>query len=146
MLRIIAALGCGIVFGIGLAISQMINPAKVLAFFDVFGSWDPSLAFVMGGAVAVTIVAFRYILRRPQPLIEPRFFLPTRRDIDARLVGGAAIYGVGWGLTGFCVGPTVAALAFVDGRVLLFLAALVVGIVAGKLIDTRVRVGNLSSG
>ena len=146
MLRTIAAFGWGIIFGVGLAVSQMINPAKVLAFFDVFGSWDPSLAFVMGGAVGVTVLAFRYVIRRGQPLIEPGFSLPTRSDIDARLVGGAAVYGVGWGLTGFCVGPAVAALAFADGRVVLFLAALMVGMVVGKLVDTRVTIGHLPSG
>lgn len=146
MLRTIAAFGCGIIFGVGLAISQMVNPAKVLAFFDVFGTWDPSLAFVMGGAVGVTVLAFRYVMRRGQPLIEPSFSLPTRRDIDARLVGGAAVYGVGWGLTGFCVGPAVAALAFTDGRVVLFLAALMVGMVVAKLIDTRVTIGHSPTG
>ena len=146
MLRAIAGFGCGVIFGVGLAVSQMINPAKVLAFFDVFGSWDPSLAFVMGGAVGVTIVAFRYVIRRGQPVIEPSFSLPTRSDIDARLVGGAAVYGVGWGLTGFCVGPAVAAVAFADGRVVLFLAALMVGMVVGKLVDTRVGIRHLPSG
>ncbi len=136
MLRNIASLACGIIFGAGLGISQMTNPDKVLDFFDVFGAWDPSLAFVMGGAVAVTAVAFRFVLKRPNPLLAETFSLPTKADIDARLIAGAAVYGVGWGLTGFCVGPAVAALAFADARVLIFLAALVVGILLSRLIDT----------
>lgn len=136
MKRTLAALGCGILFGVGLAVSQMVNSAKVLAFFDILGAWDPSLAFVMAGALAVTIPAFRRIIARGQPLFEARLFLPQRRDIDTRLVGGSAVYGVGWGLTGFCVGPAVAALAFADGRVLVFLGALIAGMVVSKLIDT----------
>ena len=136
MTRTLVALGCGLIFGVGLAVSQMVNPAKVLAFFDILGAWDPSLAFVMAGALAVTIPAFRRILGHGRPLFEARLMLPERHDVDARLVGGAAVYGVGWGLTGFCVGPAVAALAFADGRVLVFLAALVAGILLSKLIDT----------
>jgi uncharacterized membrane protein YedE/YeeE len=127
MLRNIAALANGIIFGVGLGISQMTNPDKVLDFFDVFGAWDPSLAFVMGGAVAVTTIAFRYVLKRPNPLLAERFNLPTKSDIDARLIGGSAIYGVGWGLVGFCVGPSIAALAYGDNRVVIFVAALIAG-------------------
>ena len=137
MTRTLAALGCGIVFGVGLAISQMVNPAKVLAFFDILGAWDPSLAFVMGGALAITIPAFRLIIDHGRPLLGARLVLPERRQIDARLVGGSAIYGVGWGLTGFCVGPALAALAFADGRVFLFVCALVVGMFLSRLIDVK---------
>jgi uncharacterized membrane protein YedE/YeeE len=127
MLRNIAALASGIIFGAGLGISQMTNPDKVLDFFDIFGAWDPSLAFVMGGAVAVTMIAFRYVLKRPNPLLAERFNLPTKSDIDARLIGGSAIYGVGWGLVGFCVGPSIAALAYGDNRVVIFVVALIAG-------------------
>jgi uncharacterized membrane protein YedE/YeeE len=127
MMRNIAALACGIIFGIGLGVSQMTNPDKVLDFFDVFGAWDPSLAFVMGGAVAVTAVAFRFVLKRPNPLYAESFSLPTKADIDARLLGGSAVYGVGWGLAGFCVGPSIAALAYGDNRVVIFVAALIAG-------------------
>ena len=127
MLRNIAALACGIIFGVGLGVSQMTNPDKVLDFFDVFGAWDPSLAFVMGGAVAVTAVAFRFVLRRPNPLYAENFSLPTKANIDARLIGGSAVYGVGWGLVGFCVGPSIAALAYGDTRVAIFVIALTVG-------------------
>jgi len=127
MLRNIAALACGILFGVGLGVSQMTNPDKVLDFFDVFGAWDPSLAFVMAGAVAVTAIAFRFVLRRPNPLCAEKFSLPTRADIDARLIGGSAVYGVGWGLVGFCVGPSIAALAYGDSRVAIFVVAMAVG-------------------
>ena len=127
MMRNLAALACGIIFGVGLGVSQMTNPDKVLDFFDVFGAWDPSLAFVMGGAVAVTAIAFRLVLRRPNPLYAENFSLPTKADIDARLLGGAAVYGVGWGLVGFCVGPSIAALAYGDSRVAIFVAAMVAG-------------------
>lgn len=127
MLRNIAALASGIIFGVGLGVSQMTNPDKVLDFFDLFGVWDPSLAFVMGGAVAVTTVAFRYVLKRPNPLLAARFNLPTKSDIDARLIAGSAIYGVGWGLVGFCVGPSIAALAYGDNRVVIFVVALIAG-------------------
>ena len=105
----------------------MTNPDKVLDFFDLFGTWDPSLAFVMGGAVAVTAVAFRFVLKRPNPRYAEKFSLPTKSDIDARLIGGSAVYGVGWGLAGFCVGPSIAALAYGDHRVVIFVAALVAG-------------------
>jgi uncharacterized membrane protein YedE/YeeE len=127
MMRNLAALACGIIFGVGLGVSQMTNPGKVLDFFDVFGAWDPSLAFVMGGAVAVTAIAFRFVLRRPNPLYAESFSLPTKADIDARLLGGSAVYGVGWGLAGFCVGPSIAALAYGDTRVAIFVIAMAVG-------------------
>ncbi len=138
MLRNIAALVCGIVFGAGLGVSQMTNPDKVLDFFDVFGAWDPSLAFVMGGAVAVTAVAFRFVLKRPNPLLAETFSLPTKADIDVRLLAGAAVYGVGWGLVGFCAGPSIAALAYGDSRVAIFVAALAAGVWLANIV-TRAR-------
>jgi uncharacterized membrane protein YedE/YeeE len=132
-----AALGCGLLFGLGLAIAQMTNPAKVLAFFDVAaiptGGWDPSLAFVLGGAVAVTLVAFRLIPHAGRhPLLDSRFHLPERTTIDLPLVAGSAIYGFGWGLVGFCVGPSIAALGFGDWRVAVFVAAMVAGVWAAR--------------
>ncbi len=98
--RNLVGLVAGVLFGFGLAVSQMINPNKVLAFLDVFGNWDPSLAFVMGGALVVTMIGFRIVLRRPRPLLGESFSLPMKRDLDARLLTGAAIFGVGWGLAG----------------------------------------------
>lgn len=116
-----AALGGGAVFGVGLAVSGMTKPSKVVGFLDLFGAWDASLAFVMMGAIAVHLVAHRLITRRASPLFDRRFHLPTRKDLDARLVLGAVVFGVGWALAGFCPGPalvsaaggTVAALGFV---------------------------------
>lgn len=91
----------GLIFGTGISISGMANPAKVLNFFDVAGTWDPSLAFVMGGAVIVTFLGYRFVLKRPMPLMADRFHLPTSRVIDARLLGGSAVFGIGWGIAGF---------------------------------------------
>lgn len=111
MIRIAAALFCGIVFGLGLAVSGMIDPAKVIGFLDFAGAWDPTLAFVMGGALLVTVPAFRLVLKRPSPVLADSFSLPARSSLDGRLLGGAALFGLGWGLVGFCPGPAVAALA-----------------------------------
>lgn len=127
----IAALLSGLVFGIGLAISGMINPAKVLAFLDFggipAGAWDPSLAFVMAGALAVAAVGFRLARGRDRPLDGGSFAEPPRRDIDARLVAGAIIFGAGWGLVGFCPGPAIASLAFGAGKSFLFVVAMLAG-------------------
>src|SRR5690606_34138225 len=115
---------CGVLFAFGLALSQMVNPAKVLNFLDVAGQWDPTLAFVMGGALLVTIPAFRFILRRPHPLFGQKFYLPSRHDIDARLVIGAIIFGIGWGMAGLCPGPALTAVATGLLPVLGFVAAM----------------------
>ena len=117
----------GLLFGIGLTVSQMVNPQKVTDFLDFFGRWDPSLAFVMGGALVVTAVLFRLVLRRPHPLFAQEFHVPTSRTIDARLIGGSALFGVGWGLAGFCPGPAVASLAYGLPQSVLFVVAMVVG-------------------
>lgn len=118
----------GLIFGIGISISGMANPAKVLNFFDFAGTWDPSLAFVMGGALAVTFIGYRLVLPRPGPIFDTRFHLPTSRVIDARLIGGSALFGVGWGITGFCPGAALPALGTGRWEVLLFVAAMVAGI------------------
>jgi uncharacterized membrane protein YedE/YeeE len=104
MLRGASTLLAGTIFGVGLAISEMINPAKVLAFLDIAGRWDPSLALVMAGALAVTAVGFRIVLKRPAPWFALRFELPSGGQIDGRLLAGAAVFGIGWGLVGFCLG------------------------------------------
>jgi uncharacterized membrane protein YedE/YeeE len=131
-LRLLAALGSGALFGFGLALSGMVDPARVRGFLDVAGiatgAWDPSLAFVLAGAVGVALVGFRLARRRDRPLLERRFDLPTRRDIDAPLVGGAVLFGIGWGLVGLCPGPAVAALSVAGAPVLLFVAAMVAGV------------------
>lgn len=121
------ALLAGTLFGFGLAFSGMIDPAKVLNFLDVTGNWDPTLACVMGGAVLVAMPAFQLAKRRRHPLLATRFRLPTRTDIDARLVGGAALFGIGWGIAGLCPGPAVAALVSLQPPVFGFLAAMIVG-------------------
>jgi hypothetical protein len=123
MKALLAAFGAGSLFAVGLAISGMTKPSKVVGFLDVGGPWDPSLVLVMVAAVAVTFVAYRLILRRASPIFDIKFHLPTRKDIDRRLVLGAALFGVGWGLGGFCPGPglvagaggVTAAIVFVGG-------------------------------
>ncbi len=127
MARNIIALLSGVLVGLGLTVSPMTHPDKVLAFLDVGGAWDPSLAFVMGGAVAVTVVAFRFILKRPEPIFETRFYIPTRAAIDRKLLGGAAVFGVGWGLVGFCPGPAITSLAFGHTESFVFAGAMIVG-------------------
>src|SRR6056297_2877463 len=130
-MRLLSSFAVGLVFGLGIALSGMINPAKVLNFFDVAGAWDPSLAFVMGGALVTTFLGYRIVLRRAAPLIEPRFQIPTSRDIDARLVGGSAVFGIGWGIAGFCPGAAVPALGTGRWEVALFVAALLAGLWIG---------------
>jgi uncharacterized protein len=130
----IVSFAAGLVFGIGLIVSQMINPAKVRAFLDIAGNWDPSLAFVMGGAVAVAAAGHVIAKRLGHPVWGDRFHLPSRRDIDAPLVTGAVIFGVGWGLAGFCPGPAIVALPVGRWEVFLFVAAMVAGMAIYRLI------------
>lgn len=125
---------CGLIFGIGLVISGMSNPAKVLNFLDVFGTWDPSLAFVMGGAVVVAFIGYRIVLQRPAPLLSDTFHLPTVKDVDGQMLTGAALFGVGWGLGGFCPGPAFTALPLMSTGILAFFPALVIGMWAGRVI------------
>ena len=137
MLRLLTAVAAGIIFGLGLAISQMVNPQKVLAFLDFAGDWDPSLAFVMGGAVGVALIPYRFTLRRAKPLLAERFSLPQVRDIDARLVGGSAVFGAGWGLVGFCPGPAIASFAYAMPESLVFVVAMVAGVVLARAVPER---------
>ena len=137
MPRMFVALFAGTLFGLGLTISGMVNPAKVIGFLDVAGNWDPTLAFVMGGALLVTIPAFRLILKRPRPVLADGFALPKGSALDARLLGGAALFGVGWGLAGFCPGPAVAALSTGLTPVLAFVTAMIAGMVTYKWIFER---------
>jgi len=123
----LVALLCGIIFGFGLAISGMTDTAKVLGFLDPFGHWVPDLAFTMSGAVFVTIISFRLILRRQSPVLVEDFNLPDNKSIDMRLLAGAAIFGVGWGVYGYCPGPAISALAYLDGKALVFVIAMVTG-------------------
>ena len=127
MMQPLVSLVAGVVFGLGLAVAEMTNPLKVLDFLDLAGNWDPSLAFVMGGAVLVTLVAFRFVLRRPVPLYGDRFHLPTLTQLDRKLLGGAALFGIGWGLVGYCPGPALATLLSGNSETWLFVPAMLVG-------------------
>lgn len=127
---LLSALLSGCLFGIGLAMAGMTEPAKVLGFLDVIGAWDPTLVLVMGGALAVTLPAFTLILRRTQPLLAAKFELPVRRDIDRSLVVGAVLFGIGWGLAGLCPGPAIALIFLDPGLALPFLVAMLVGMLA----------------
>ncbi len=123
----VSSLLCGLVFGLGLAVSGMVYPAKVLGFLDVAGDWDATLLFVLGGAVSLTLVSFRFILRRSAPLLDDHFSLPTRKAVTPQLVWGAALFGVGWGISGYCPGPAIAALAAPGKECLIFLPAVLLG-------------------
>jgi uncharacterized membrane protein YedE/YeeE len=115
----------------------MINPAKVLNFFDIAGTWDPSLIFVMGGALLTTFVGYRVVLGRPNPILEPKFKLPTKTVIDTRLIGGSAVFGLGWGIAGFCPGAAIPALGSGKYEVLAFVVALLSGIWVANMIQTK---------
>ena len=127
MTIIIFALLSGVLFGVGLTVSRMIDPSKVIGFLDVTGAWDPSLAFVMGGALLVTVPAFMIAKKRVRTLLNIDITMPTKNDIDASLLIGAAIFGVGWGLGGFCPGPAISALSFGLEKPLIFVVAMTVG-------------------
>ncbi len=125
----IASLLCGLVFGAGLLISGMVQPTKVLAFLDIFGAWDPSLAVVMMAALAVSIPGFMLAKGRSRPLLATQGFWPTRDDIDRPLVVGSALFGIGWGLIGFCPGPALESLATLSPGVFVFVAAMAAGMI-----------------
>ncbi len=121
------ALLSGVLFGFGLSLSQMIDRDRVLGFLDVAGDWDPTLLFVLGGAVGVTVIAFRLVLRLSQPIFGGKFYLPTKKDLDLSLILGAAIFGVGWGIAGYCPGPGITALVLGIWNPVLFVIAFIVG-------------------
>ncbi len=136
-MRLLSAFAIGLIFGLGITVSGMINPAKVLNFFDLAGTWDPSLAFVMAGALGVAIPGYRMVFRRPAPAMEPQFQLPDTRVIDRRLVLGSATFGLGWGIAGFCPGGALPALGTGDPSVFLFIAALIGGLFLARLLQAR---------
>ncbi|KAA0206690.1 MAG: hypothetical protein EDM71_09035 [Proteobacteria bacterium] len=140
-MRLAAALLAGLLFGLGLLLSGMANPAKVLAFLDVTGAWDPSLAFVMAGAVAAALPAFAWARRRTQALTGVPLALPTARAIDQRLVLGSLVFGVGWGLAGFCPGPAVVAIGLAPGAAAPFIAAMLAGMAVFEWLEWRARSG-----
>ncbi|MGV2826920.1 DUF6691 family protein [Myxosarcina sp. GI1(2024)] len=124
------ALLSGLLFGFGLSLSQMIDRDRVLGFLDVSGDWDPTLLFVLGGGVGVTVIAFRFVLRLPRPIFGEKFYLPTRKDIDLPLIVGAAIFGIGWGIAGYCPGPSITALVLSIPNPVLFIMAFILGSLA----------------
>jgi uncharacterized membrane protein YedE/YeeE len=136
-----SALGAGALFGAGLVVSGMAKPAKVIGFLDVTGRWDPSLAFVMAGAVFVYMILFRVILRRGSPLLDVKFHLPTRKDLDARLIAGSALFGVGWGLAGYCPGPALVSLGAGMLPALVFVAAMTAGMWLETLVPAATAQG-----
>ena len=140
-MRIVTAFIIGIIFGLGIALSGMANPAKVLNFFDFAGAWDPSLAFVMGGALITTAIGYRFVFgARKEPLLEGAFSLPTNRTVDGRLLSGSALFGIGWGVTGFCPGGAIPAMGLGYGSTFLFVGAMIAGIALTRMIiNTRAR-------
>jgi len=133
--KVLAALLSGIFFGVGLAVSQMTNPAKVQAFLDVAGAWDPSLAFVMGAALVVSSIAVAIARRRPQSLLGEPLQIPEAAALDLRLLAGAALFGVGWGLGGFCPGPALAGLATGVPAVWVFTASMLAGVLSYRWVS-----------
>ena len=127
MNRVLAALFAGALFGIGLALARMTDPTVVLGFLDVAGAWNPSLAIVMGAAVATTTLGYRLVLRRGRPVFDTDFRLPVARVVDTALLAGSAVFGVGWGLSGYCPGPALTALAGGVGSALWFVPAMLAG-------------------
>jgi len=132
LVSLIVSLFSGLVFGVGLVLSGMTNPDKVLNFLDVAGHWDPSLLFVLGGAVGVTVLSFRFILRRKAPLLEDHFHLSDAKKIDGRLVAGALVFGLGWGISGYCPGPALTLLANPGWETWIFLPAMLLGLFVHK--------------
>jgi uncharacterized membrane protein YedE/YeeE len=132
MVRNIIGFGTGILFGLGLAVSHMINPSKVLGFLDFTGAWDPSLLIVMGVAVVVTFIAYQITRGQAKPLFAELFHIPNKKVVlDAQLIGGSAVFGVGWGMVGFCPGPGISSLAYFEPQSVVFVVAIVVGSALG---------------
>lgn len=135
MKPVLFALVAGLLFGLGLVVGGMTDPSRVLGFLDVAGgAWDPTLAFVMGGAVMTTLVGFRLVMKRAAPACAPHFHLPTRKDVDSRLLAGSALFGIGWGLVGLCPGPALANLGVAFDQVGLFVLAMIAGAGAFELL------------
>lgn len=136
-MKMLSGLLAGLLFGWGLSLGGMTQPAVVLGFLDIFGQWDPRLAFVMAGAVLTTAIGYRLVLRRSRPLLGESFQLPASRRVDTRLLGGAAIFGIGWGIAGYCPGPVLASLGAADPALL----ALAASMIAGWWLASRLPVG-----
>ena len=135
----LTAFGSGLLFGLGLLLGGMTDPRKVIAFLDVTGAWDPSLAYVMFGAVAVHFVAYRWVRGSAAPLFSDEFVIPKLRRIDAKLVGGSAVFGVGWGLAGYCPGPGIVSLGAGSRDALVFVATMLFGMLLGRKFEAWAR-------
>jgi len=130
---------CGWLFAVGLGMAGMTQPSKIIGFLDVAGTWDPSLMFVMGGAVTLGLAAFAWVLKQPSPVLEERFVLPDKTAIDRRLLAGAALFGVGWGLSGYCPGPALVSLVTFSPSVLVFVACMLAGLGLGQWLAGKTR-------
>ncbi len=135
-MRTVVHFAIGLIFGLGLVVSGMVDPAKVQNFLDVFGTWDPSLAFVMAGAVAVAFVGYRLAWRNARPMLDDQFHLPEATAIDRRLVFGAAVFGIGWGLGGYCPGPAFTGLSLLAPGTIVFVPAMLVGMWLARIAAT----------
>lgn len=140
MAQILAGLAAGLVFGVGLALSGMADPQVVLGFLDLAGAWNPTLLLVMGGAVPVTFIGYRLVLGRGRPLLAEKLTLPSATRLDAPLLGGAALFGIGWGIAGYCPGPALASLSAGYPGTLIFVAAMLLGMLAVRLLRAGVAV------
>ena len=138
-MRSVAYFMIGLIFGLGLVVSGMIDPAKVQNFLDIFGTWDPSLAFVMAGAVIVTFVGYRFAWRNATPMLDDQFHLPRSTAIDRRLVLGAAVFGIGWGVGGYCPGPALTALGLLAPGTIVFVPAMLVGMWLARMTANAVQ-------
>jgi uncharacterized membrane protein YedE/YeeE len=137
----IAALASGALFGVGLAMSGMTDPRRVLGFLDLFGAFDPTLLFVLGGAVTTTLVSFRFVLRRGSPVLAETFHLSGLRHIDRPLVAGAALFGIGWGVAGYCPGPALAGLGVGSREAMWFVPAMILGMLVHRLVQRALEPG-----
>ena len=135
--NILIIVASGVLFGLGLSISEMVNPTRVLGFLNILGPWDPTLAFVMAGALTVAVPGFQYAKLMHKPFLAVSFSVPTKKDLDAKLISGAVIFGVGWGLAGICPGPSLVALNTMQVNVVVFLAAMLAGIIAHDRIFSK---------
>lgn len=144
-MRFLITFSIGLIFGMGIILGGMANPAKVLNFFDVAGTWDPSLIFVMGGALVTAAIGYRIVFKRPTPRLSDVFHVPTSRVLDSKLVAGSAAFGIGWGIAGFCPGGVLPAIGTLNPSVLIFTASMIAGIFIAKALQARVSVQKASA-
>lgn len=135
--NVLTSFAVGLIFALGLGLAGMTRPEKVIGFLDIFGNWDPSLAFVMIGAIGFHSFFYRMIMKKDAPLFTKKFMVPERRDITWRLVVGSAIFGIGWGLAGYCPGPGITSVVSLDYRAIVFFVAMVVGMLLFRLVDKK---------